>query len=293
MNRNNRQSESHVIAANVFTLIELLVVIAIIAILASMLLPALSLAKGTAQRIACVSNMRQIGSWMMMYSLDNMGFFPIGSRSGGTWDKCDSWDDLLSAYDGRNVPAAAGNDGFTSGRILKTDPWSQGAAVIYVCPSEEGERCKAGLAAQGGVWPSSALCTYSMNAGGRYWGYGDTGGAWSDHIRGIARSLHPVSHRLDGGKLPAPSGTFLLCEQEDAQILGSGWNNGWVDNPWGQINKNWAYVPRHLKKWNYLFCDGHVEIMNPWETIGKGGVYGDSGLGERGANGYWTRAPND
>jgi len=269
-----------------FTLIELLVVIAIIAILASMLLPALSLAKGTAQRIACVSNMRQIGSWMMMYSLDNNGFFPIGSRNGGTWDKCDSWDDLLSAYDGRNVPAAAGNGGFTGGFILKTDPWGQGAAAIYVCPSEGCERANV-------AWPNYALRTYSMNAGGRYWGYNDTGGVWTDHIRGIARILHPVSHQLGGVKLPAPSSTFLLCEQEDAQQLGDGWNNGSVDNPWWQINKNWAYVPRHLKKWNYVFCDGHIETMNPWETIGKGGVYGDTGLGDRGANGYWTRDPND
>ena len=107
----------------IFTLIELLVVIAIIAILASMLLPALSKARGVAKEAACKNNFKQIGMATLLYLDDNNEFFPEGWRSG---PGSSQYKVLLAKY--LSAP--------TTGRYLVTNP----PPKIYTCPSSHAYR---------------------------------------------------------------------------------------------------------------------------------------------------------
>ena len=113
---------------NSFTLIELLVVIAIIAILASMLLPALQQARDKAKESSCLSNLKQIGGAVQQYCMDYNDFIPFGYSTTCT---------TYNGYAGAGNPAWYVRIGTYLGAIRSSDTGNKTPVPkVFYCPMD-------------------------------------------------------------------------------------------------------------------------------------------------------------
>jgi len=239
-----------------FTLIELLVVIAIIAILAAILFPVFAQAREKARQISCASNEKQLGLAITQYTQDNDEMYPQGTDT--NWNN--SWP-------------------------LAVQPYVKSYGV-FRCPDDSNTSFESGYS-----WMGVAV-SYASN--------GNIG--WVNNantmigVMGVAQSWITNNTRNLAG-VTQPAGTVLVAEKFNTDSVAQGgagngsaywpgcvFTNGsywdWTapqeipngTKPQAQsgmynINSaNGAVSAHHSQMANFLFCDGHVKSMRPYQT---------------------------
>jgi prepilin-type N-terminal cleavage/methylation domain-containing protein len=212
-----------------FTLIELLVVIAIIAILASMLLPALSQSKGKAQGMGCVNNVKQLQLAWQMYADDHSDVMPPNNSS---WGQPGLVRGLPGSWVLGNAQQDTASTNIQSGLLF---PFVKSPGV-YRCPADQSLTT--------GAEKMLRLRSYSIS------GQLNPLNGWSDND-----PPYHLYQKVSRIPLPSPSGLHVFIDEQENSIAAG-------DFAWfPQVSRTWGGIPadRHAQGGVISLADGHAE----------------------------------
>lgn len=227
-----------------FTLIELLVVIAIIAVLASLLLPALARAKAQGKRAVCISNYRQLHLAWVLYTQDSNGTFPRNNQNGGGGIKPldPSW--VAGALEPDNLspnwPDNTNTLYLVPGYSGSIGPYAKDAK-IYRCPADQSM-----TRINGRLFPR--VRSVAMNY-------------WVGTNPGVEATKYVTFRKEDELARYRPERFYIFADVHEDSIQGSFFDIGGLDTVQGIPVLGWNQFPgsRHLGGGVFSFGDGRVE----------------------------------
>lgn len=230
-----------------FSLVELLVVVAIIAILSSILLPALAKAKSRAQGIYSLNNTRQLTVATVIYSDDHNGRLPynLDSSQSGPAAMAKNWANNVLDWE-------LSSDNTNSAALIASGigPYTGGSAAVYRCP---GDYVLSSIQ-QGAGW-KSRVRSYSMNAM-----VGDAGAATE---RGENINNPGYLQFFQVTSIPRPSDVFLFVEEHPDSIKDGYFINSYTAEKVKKLGYPvWQDLPGsdHDGMGVFSFADGHSEF---------------------------------